>query len=184
MEHRLRADREEGGLGVGVGEPLDHLVERGVGEDVGVVGEEHLVVGEQMAHAAQALTDRGLEPGVDEVDRPVGDVRPAELDLALPEHEVVRLGLAVVEEVVLDVVGAVPQAQDELLVPEVRVVPHHVPDQGARTDHLHGLGDVGVPVAHAHAESAAEQDDLHSDSFDASGAGPVTARRWPPSIPR
>src|SRR5690606_25619849 len=65
-------------------------------------------------------------------------------------------------EEILDVVGAVPEAQDELGVPEVRVIAHHMPDQRTRTDQLHRLGHaVTVGRAHAHAVPAAEQHDLH-----------------------
>ncbi len=48
--------------------------------------------------------------------------------------------LAVVEEVVLDHIAAVAEAQDEVLVPEVRVVLHHVPEDRPIADGHHRLG--------------------------------------------
>ena len=54
--------------------------------------------------------------------------------------------LAVVEEVVLNSARAVAEAQDELGVPEVRVVQHDVPQHRPVADRHHRLGQrVGVP---------------------------------------
>ncbi len=61
-------------------ERLDHLGERRVREAVPVGGEEHLVVVEVRLHLLQALADDGVEPGVDERDRPVVDVALEQLD--------------------------------------------------------------------------------------------------------
>jgi hypothetical protein len=162
VERRLRWHREQRPDLVGLrAEPGEHVVERHVGEDVGVVGEEHLLVLDVLAHPPQPLADRRGEAGVDERDRPVADVGAQQLDVAAPQHEVVRGRLVVVEEVVLDVVGAVAEAEHEVGVPEVRVVAHDVPDQRARADRRHRLGQVGEAVAHPHAVAAAEQHDLH-----------------------
>src|SRR5690242_20988797 len=56
------------------------------------------------SHPHQPLADRRVEAGVDERDVPVVDVRTVQLDVpAAADHgEVVRLGLVVVDEVVLD----------------------------------------------------------------------------------
>jgi hypothetical protein len=61
---------------------------------------------------------------------------------ALAEDEVVAQRLLVLEEVLLDVVGLVPEAQDEVLVPVVGVVLHQVPHDRAVPDRDHRLGDV------------------------------------------
>src|SRR5690606_16557154 len=98
------------------------------------------------------------------------DVAAQQLDLAVPEHEVVRGGLLVPEEEVLDLLGAVAEAEHELLVTPVRVVAHHVPDQRSRADELHRLGHVpGSAGAHPRAEPAAEEDDLHTTSNSGMG---------------
>ena len=87
----------------------DVLVERQVAQAVGVVGQEHLLALQILAHAQQALADVGMQAGVDEGDAPVVDVARQQLDLlaALGQHEVVRHALVVVEEVLADQVAAV-----------------------------------------------------------------------------
>ena len=76
---------------------------------------------------------------------------------AAAEDEVVAEGFLVVEEVPLDGVGAVAEAEDEVLVPVVGVVLHQVPDDRAVADGHHGLGDVFRVVAEAQALAAAEE---------------------------
>ena len=154
-------------------ELVDEVVHRGVGEDVAVVGEEELVALEVGTHATQALTDRGVHAGVDEGDGPVADVGAEHVDVlpALGQHEVVGGGLAVVEEVVLDGLGPMAEAEDELGVPEVREVPHDVPQHRAAADRHHRLGQRLVVGPHPHAETAAEQNDLHARVLS---AGPLT----------
>src|SRR6185312_10219457 len=80
---------------------------------------------------------------------------------ALREHEVVRHGLVVVEEVLLDDVPAVAKAEHEVAVAEVRVVAHHVPEHRSRADRRHRLGHAPGELAHPEALTAAEQHDLH-----------------------
>src|SRR5437879_13411502 len=80
----------------------------------------------------------------------------------------------VIPEIVLDDVGAVAQAQDEVLVPEVGVVLHHVPENRAIADRHHWLRDVLVVVPKSHPQATAEQHDLHGPTrlaFDAATAG-------------
>ena len=97
------------------------------------------------------------------------------------EHEVVGEGLVVVQEVVLDGRRAVAQAEDEVAVPEVRVVAHHVPQDRPVADGHHRLGQRLRVLAQAQPEPAAEEDDLHRGDLRAS-----TSRRgmattsWPP----
>ena len=57
------------------------------------------------------------------------------------EHEVVGEGLVVVEEVLLDDVGLVAEAQHEVLVAVVGVVLHDMPQNRAVPDRDHGLRD-------------------------------------------
>ena len=136
---------------------------RRVGEHVAVVGEEDLVVLEVGPHPAQPLTDRGVDAGVDEGDRPVADVG-ASISTCWPplvSTKSFELVSPVVEEVVLDRVGAVAQAQDELGVAEVRVVAHHVPEHRPAADRHHRLGQGLVPARIRMPEPTAEQHDLH-----------------------
>jgi hypothetical protein len=94
---------------------------------------------------------------VDERDRPVLHVAAEQLDTAVAEHEVRGRGLVVVQEEVLDVMSAIPEAQDEVAVPEMGVIAHDVPQQRPRADRVHGLGQVV-----ALRQPPAEQHDLHS----------------------
>ena len=130
---------------------------------VGVVGEKHALAFQVVAHLAEALADAGVAARVGEGDLPVLDVAAKELDLlaALGEDEVVGDGLVVVLEVALDGAGAVPEAEDEVLVPVVGVVPHQVPEDRTRSDFHQGLRDVLRVVAKPHAEPAAKKHHLH-----------------------
>ncbi len=127
VERRRRRYDQHRGEGAGADGPLDHRLQRSVGQDVGVVGQEVLVVAEVLADTPQPLADGRLHAGVDERDGPVGDVGPHQRDLAAAEDEVVRQCLAVVEEVVLDLLRAVAQAEDEFPMAVVGVVLHDVP---------------------------------------------------------
>ena len=80
---------------------------------------------------------------------------------ALGQREVVREVLVVVEEVVLDDVGLVAEAEDEFLVPEVGVVLHHVPENRPVADVDHRLGDDLGVLLETHPQAAAEEYDLH-----------------------
>src|SRR2546430_5799606 len=84
-----------------------------------IVGQEHLLAVEVVPDPAQPLADRRGDSGLYERDRPVGDVRREQLDIAVPQDEVVGLGFPVVQEEVADVVCPVAEAEDELLVSEV-----------------------------------------------------------------
>ena len=50
---------------------VDHLVEIDVGQAVAVVGEEHLLVLDVVAHRPQPLADVAPDAGVDQRDAPV-----------------------------------------------------------------------------------------------------------------
>ena len=91
------------------------------------------------------------------------DVAAVEVDssAALGQREVVRHRLVVVEEVLADHVAAVAEGEHEILVPEVRVVAHEVPEDRPVAD-VHERLRNGVRVlAQSRAEAAAEQHDFH-----------------------
>ena len=73
------------------------------------------------------------------------------------EHEVVRQALAVVEEELPDQVAAIAEAQDEVLVAEMRVVAHQVPEDRPMTDVDEGLGNRLGMLAQARTQAAAER---------------------------
>ena len=122
---------------------------------------------------------------VDEGDAPGGDVAIEELHLAAPirEDEVVGERLVVIEEVLLDVLGLVAQAEDEVVVPPRRIPLHDVPEDRPVADRDHRLGNPLGLLSHSDAESAAEDDDLHEAALlealwtVADGTGTIS---WPP----
>jgi hypothetical protein len=63
------------------------------------------------------------------------------------EHEIVGDFFLVVQEVLLDDVAAIAEAEDEVLVAEVRVVLHHVPENRPIPDGHHGLGNIVRVIA-------------------------------------
>ncbi len=101
-------------------------VERQVGEPVGIVRHEHLIVlSTYLRTLHETLADVGIQPGVDEGDLPVVDVlgdAARRLLAAAGQHEIVGDALVVVQEIVLDGVAAIAQAQDEFPVTVMRVV--------------------------------------------------------------
>src|SRR5262249_31398108 len=105
--------------------------------------------------------------GVDEGDLPVLDVAGEKIH-SLPttaHHEVVGDRLLVLEEIALDHVGPVAEAEDELVVPVMGVVPHHVPEDGPVSQWDHRLGDRLRVVPEPHSQAATEEYDLHDLSF-------------------
>ena len=106
-QHHCRGRRE--GL-----HSLDHVVEGDVGEHVGVVREEHLLVGDEVPGQPQPLPDRGVHAGVEVFDVPVAGPR------MVRDHQAHR---------VLDLVGGVTEAQHEIGVAVGGVVAHDVHHQ-------------------------------------------------------
>ena len=174
MRVELGTDREELDQPAGGAERVDHLVERRIREAVAVGRQELVVVVEVPLDGLQPLADRRLHPRVDERDPPAPDVALEQLDPGVGpvplEHEVVEERLVVVEEVLPDHVALVAEAENELVVPPGRVVAHDVPEDRAVADPDHRLRDALGLLAHAHAEPATEEDDLHR-------VGPRSGRR-------
>src|SRR5262245_21871630 len=135
-----------------------------IGEAVGVVGHEHVVVVTQEAlHGLQALPEVRVQAGVDERDPPVLDVATEDLDVlaTLREHEVVGQTLVVVQEVLLDRVTAKAEAENEVVVPEVRIILHQMPDDRPVADVHHRLGDRLRVLPEPGAQTTAEEHELH-----------------------
>src|SRR5258708_36533406 len=65
------------------------------------------------------------------------------------------------EEVLLNGISAVAQAQNEVLVAEMRVILHDVPQNRPVTNGNHGLGDIISILPQAHSESAAKDNNFH-----------------------
>ena len=153
---------EESGLPLTL-ERLDHVVERRVREPVAVGREERRIVTDVGLHQLQPLPDRGVQAGVDESDCPVLDVACEELNVAaaVRENEIVGYRFLVREEVVLDRLAPVAEAEDEFGVPPRGVPLHDVPEDRPSSDGDHRLGNPLGCLAHADTEAAAEDHDLH-----------------------
>ena len=147
------------------GSVCDQRGQRGVREPVPVGGQERFVVAEVRRDRLQPLADRRVEAGVDEGDPPVLEVAREQLELRAVavalEHEVVEERLVVGEEVLLDDLALVAEAEDEVVVTPARVVAHDVPEDRPAADLDHRLRDALRRLAHANAEAAAEDHDLH-----------------------
>ena len=175
MEAVVRTHREEARGNIGRPGPSDHRRKVGVGQRVGVVGEERPLASQEMADGAQALTDRRVQSGVDRGDGPVVNADPRLIDAgtAVAGGGAVAHRLVVAEKETPDVLGLVAKAQHEVREPEVGVVLHHVPQNWPATDRDHRLADrleAGiVGVAHPQSLPAAEDDDLHRPSTSGIG---------------
>src|SRR3989454_4302965 len=144
-------------------EMLELRRHRHIREAVAVVRKELALPREVRLHRLQPLPDVRVDARIDERDPPLGDVALQQLQPspALAEHEIARGALVVSPEVVLDDVAAISETQDEIVVPEVRIVPHHVPQDRAIADEHHRLRHALLAVPQPHPQPAAEQDDFH-----------------------
>jgi hypothetical protein len=165
VEAVVGTNRQKGPDAVGALELLDELRQGKIAEPVAVVGEKHLLAGEERLDGLQPLADVRRDPRVNEGDAPVLDILAQQLDpaRAVREHEIVRQALVVIQEIFLDGVALVAEAQDEVGVPEMSVVLHHVPEDGAIPEGHQRLWNFFGIIAQARAETTAEQDDFHSD---------------------
>ena len=116
-----------------------------------------------LTHGPQPLADIAPDAGVDHRDAPVLLRIAEDLDLvAETRDDAVGVGLRlVVQEVFFDDVRLVAKAQDEVLVAELAVVVHQVPEDRLVADRYHRLRDVFGYVPDARAETAAEQNCFH-----------------------
>jgi hypothetical protein len=90
------------------------------------------------------------------------NVTGEELHLTLlVEHEVVGNGLVVGEEIALDEMSLMAEAENEVPVAEVCVVLHHVPQDGAAPDGNERLRKGLASFPHPQAKTSAEENDLH-----------------------
>src|SRR5262245_46837525 len=81
--------------------------------------------------------------------------------------EVVGQALVVVEEILLDHVASIAEAEDEVIVTEVRVVRHQGPDDRTVPDVDHRLGDRLRMLPEASTQPAAEQHNFQGSALRA-----------------
>ena len=181
MQAEGRPHGKEAGDLPALPESLDHRRQFDVGKSVAVVGKEHLLAFDMLAHGQQALADVAPNSGVDHGDAPVLLGIAQDLDVvAETGDDAVGVDVRpVVEEELLDDVRLVAKAQDEILVPVLAVIVHQVPEDRLIADRDHRLGNALGIIADARAETSAEQNCLHlsGPSWRKSGLG-RPASRW------
>ena len=116
-----------------------------------------------LAYGPQPLADIAPDAGIDHGDAPVLLRIAEDLDVvAETRDDAVGVGLRlVVQEEFLDDVCLVAKAQDEVLVAELAVVVHQMPQDRLVADRNHRLGNALGHVSDARAETAAEQNCFH-----------------------
>src|SRR5579862_2155636 len=137
-----------------------------IAEAVSVVGEKRFFAAQIFFHRAKALSDIRFDARIRKGDFPVVNVAIGKLELAaaIGKHEVVGEALIVIQEILLNCVAAIAQAQNKIAMAEVRVVLHYVPDDRPRANRDERLGDCLRIVADAQALAAAKEDDFHGCS--------------------
>ena len=157
----LRA--QEAGNLPALGNAVDQFGKRAIGQAIRVIGEEHVLALEIFLDRLQTLADVRREPRIDECDPPVGDVALLQLYVlsTITHRKVVGEVFLVVEKIILDRIGLVPKTEDEILVAEMGVILHYVPQDGAVSDLHQRLGNVFREISQPRPQTAAEQHDFH-----------------------
>src|SRR5262249_8971038 len=112
----------------------------------------------------EPLTDVGVGPSLHEGNRPIVDITAQKMDIlpALRPDKIVGDGFVVVQEVVLDGVALVSEAENEVRMSEVSVVLHQVQENRPRPNLHHGFGDTVDVASKPHTGSAAKEDHFHN----------------------
>src|ERR1700682_5047367 len=102
---------------------MNHLRKVEVGEAVAIVGEKHVVAIEVWFDQAQSIGNGCTQASVDKCDVPIVDIalHKFELAAALRKDEVVGYRFLVLQEIVLDDIGLIAQAENKILVAEVGI---------------------------------------------------------------
>lgn len=115
-----------------------------IGQTIAVICQKFLVAVEMFLNGSQALANVRVDSRVGECDLPVIDVAIEQLQFlaAARQDKIVGDTLVVIEKVVLHYVRPIAQAENEVFVPEVGIVLHHMPQNRAVADLNHRLRDV------------------------------------------
>src|SRR5712692_1464455 len=163
MERPWRFDRDKRAHSAAAAKPVQVARQREIRHAIRVVHQERFLPLQMTSNCEQKLADVRREAGIDEGDAPIVDIGAQQLDVpaAPAEDEVVGHTLVVVAEVAFDHVPAIAEAQDEVLVPEMGVIAHDVPEHRAVADLDHRFGHAVGLLANAQTLAPAEKDDLH-----------------------
>ena len=140
-----------------------HFRKRHVGETVRVVREKNLFSGDQVLYGPQALSDEGAESRIDESDSPIFNVALNEIHFpaASRQNKVIRNAFVVVEEVILDFISLVAEAENEILVPKMGIVFHDVPQHGPIAQRHQGFRNIVAKFSKPRAQPPTEQHYFH-----------------------
>jgi len=160
---------------------IDQIANIDVAQSVAICQQKRIVIGQIPRHALQTPARHGLETRIRQRDRKILLLmRSHEFNLRLPSQrnpEVIVHGF-IIQEVILDHVAAIAQAENELPHPVVRIHFHDVPQDRPPSDLHHRLGTEFRLLAKASAQSTAQYDNFHIPVLKAfSGIRPATSRR-------
>src|SRR5277367_5192255 len=163
MIAEVRSDTEKAGDFPLLAKMFNLLRKWQVGKTIAVVGKELIVLFEVFLDCFQALSDIGMDSRIRKGDPPIMDVGVEKLKI-LPttrQDKIIRSALIVIQEVILDCVGPVPQAQNKVLVPKVGVILHYMPKDRPRTDSHHRFWDALRIFPETHAQTTTKQYYFH-----------------------
>src|SRR5712692_142242 len=144
-------------------ERFDQIGEMEIRQIVAVVRQENFVAIQIFLYRFQSLANVCICSRVDKCNCPVVDVTIEDLDVSatIEQHEVVRYQFTVIYKVVFDDIGTISEAENEILVPEMGIVLHHVPQNRPVANVDHRLGGSFPRLSDPHTEPAAEKHYLH-----------------------
>ena len=118
MIAEIRQDAQKARDFVLLTEVFQLLRQREVGEAITIVSQKFLLSIQISLYCLQSLADIRIDPSVRERNAPVVSVAIKQLYLlaSTGQDKIVRGALTIIEEILLDCIGAVAQAQDEILV--------------------------------------------------------------------
>ena len=142
------------------------VIERHVSETVAVVGEKDIVAFQVLFDCLETLSDIGGGTSVSESDVPIVDIAIEKLKVlaSFPQDEIVRKTFIVVQKIILDKVGSVTQAENEVIVPVMGVLLHNMPEDRSVSDVYHRLGNGLRKFTQPHSLPATKQNYFHRSS--------------------
>lgn len=113
------------------------------------------------------------DSGVNERNTPLGRPFAKELNLGavFGNHTIAAFRNLVIQEIVLDNVRFVPEAQDKIVMAILAIILHDVPQNWMVSDRNYWLRNVLRIVTNSRTQSAAKKNNLHDpDSLGSAGA--------------
>src|SRR6266446_552118 len=130
---------------------------------IAVISKKYFLAFQILLGGHQPLADIGGHACVRKRDLPVVNITVKEIYMfpSSRQFEVVGQALVVIQKIVLDRIGTVPKAQYEVLVPEVSVVLHHMPQDWPVPDRHHWFRNVLGVIPKPHPKATTKNHHLH-----------------------